>query len=112
MKLNTNKELLASLTAKIEGAPVENKTEAILNAMQEYIEASTASIVEQYAQDAVRASADAEFAKSLGLRTLSKEEKAFYSKFGNPVKAALTFDQDDVIPTSIDRKSTRLNSSH
>lgn len=101
MKLNTSKELLASLTAKIEGAPVENKTEAILNAMQEYIEASTAGIVEQYAQDAVRASTDVEFAKSLGLRVLNKEEKAFYSKFGSSVKAALTFDQDDVIPTSI-----------
>ncbi|PKM75924.1 MAG: phage major capsid protein [Firmicutes bacterium HGW-Firmicutes-15] len=101
MKLNTNKELLASLTAKIEGAPVENKTEAILSAMHEFIEASTAGIVEQYAQDAVRAQEDADFAKSLGLRTLNKDEKAFYSKFGVGVKNALTFEQEDVIPVTI-----------
>lgn len=101
MKLNPNQKMLDELKAKIESATVENKTEAILEAMSEYIESSTAGIVEQYAQDAVRASADAEFAKSLGLRTLNKDEKAFYSKFGTSVKAALTFDQDDVIPTSI-----------
>ena len=101
MKLNPNQKMLDELKAKIESATVENKTEAILEAMSEYIESSTAGIVEQYAQDAVRASADAEFAKSLGLRKLNKEEKAFYSKFGTSVKAAITFDQDDVIPTSI-----------
>ena len=101
MKLNLNQEKIEALKNKIESANVEGKTEAILSAMSEFVEASTKEIVEQYAAEAQRASADAEFAKSLGLRTLSKEEKAFYSKFGTPVKAALTFDQDDVIPTSI-----------
>ena len=101
MKLNPNQKMLDELKAKIETANAEGKTEAILSAMSEFVESSTKEIVEQYAAEAQRANADAEFAKSLGLRTLNKDEKAFYAKFGTSVKAALTFDQDDLIPTTI-----------
>ena len=101
MKLNPNQKMLDELKAKIETANAEGKTEAILSAMSEFVESSTKEIVEQYAAEAQRANSDAEFAKSLGLRTLNKDEKAFYAKFGTSVKAALTFDQDDLIPTTI-----------
>lgn len=101
MKLNGNKELLDALKAKIESAPTEGKTEAILTAFQEYTDAATEAIVAQYKADAERAEVDEDFRKTLGLRKLNAEEKGFYAKFGNGVKASITLTQEDVIPTTI-----------
>lgn len=101
MKLKPNQNLLSELKTRIEAASAEGKTDAILAAITEYVEASSNDIVERYVSEAARASSDAEFAKSLGLRSLNSEESEFYAKFGTPAKAALTFDQEDVIPTSV-----------
>ena len=86
MKLNPNQKMLDELKAKIETANAEGKTEAILSAMSEFVESSTKEIVEQYAAEAQRANSDAEFAKSLGLRTLNKDEKPSMPSSVHPLR--------------------------
>jgi len=78
----------------------EDKSTAILEAMDIIVSAKNAELVQQIREDAEKAKSDEQFANQLNLRSLNKEEKAFYQSFSN-LKQAITAEQVDVIPTSI-----------
>lgn len=91
-------QIKEELKNKLEGA--ENKSEAICEAIETYFEARYSDIIESIEAEALQAESDKEYAKTLGLRTLSKSEKEFYEKFKN-IKQAVTGSQPDLLPTSI-----------
>lgn len=78
----------------------EDKSEAIIQAIQKINAAEHANLIAEITMEAARAEADADFAKKLGLRTLNEEETKFYEALKD-VKQAITADQIDIIPTSI-----------
>lgn len=78
----------------------ENKSEAILEAIEKMNEAKYGDLINELKEQAERAESDKDYAKSLNLRVLSKEEKEFYEKLKN-VKQSFTGEQEDTIPTTI-----------
>ena len=78
----------------------EDKTEAVIQAIEKINAAQYDKLVNEITAQAEKAENDKEYAKSLGLRTLSKEEKDFYEALKD-VKQAVNGDQIDIIPTSI-----------
>ena len=78
----------------------ENKPEAIVEALEAYVTAVNAELVERITNEAARAATDKQYAQALGLRTLSAEAKKFYAFIKNP-KNSITADQIDIIPTEI-----------
>lgn len=102
MKIDKKLSEETSLKVK-EALAKENKEEAIVEAMQIIAEANNEAVVNQVLAEAKAAESDAEYKKSLGLRTLNESEKAFYERLKN-VRQSLTADQVDIIPeTIIDR---------
>ena len=102
MKIDKKLSEETSLKVK-EALAKENKEEAIVEAMQIIAEANNEAVVNQVLSEAKAAESDAEYKKSLGLRTLNESEKAFYERLKN-VRQSLTADQVDIIPeTIIDR---------
>lgn len=100
MKLGQNKELVNTMKQKIEDAPAEKKSEVIAEVIQEMVETLSTDLVSKYQSDAEKARNDEEFAKSIGLRTLSADEKKFYEKF-KVAKQSFTGEQEDVLPVTI-----------
>lgn len=78
----------------------ENKSEAILQVIQMAQEAKAEEIINELKAEEEKAKSDEQYAKSLGLRMLSAEEKEFYQKLKD-ANQTITFKQDDVIPTTI-----------
>lgn len=80
----------------------DDKTEAVVQAIEKINEAQYAEIVDEILSQSEKAQNDKEYAKSLGLRTLSKEEKDFYEALKD-IKQAVNGNQIDIIPnTTID----------
>lgn len=75
----------------------DDKTEAIINAIEKYNTVTNQEMIRQIQEEAERASHDEDFKKSLGLRQLSKNEKGFYEFLKVP-KQTITADQIDIIP--------------
>lgn len=78
----------------------ENKSEAIVQVIQMAQEAKYEEIINELKKEEEKAKSDEQYAKSLNLRILNAEEKEFYQKLKD-AKQAVTFKQDDVIPTTI-----------
>lgn len=78
----------------------EDKTDAIVQAIEKINDAQYSEIVNEIVSQSEKAESDKEYAKSLGLRTLSKEEKEFYEKLKD-VKQAINGNQIDIIPNTI-----------
>lgn len=78
----------------------ENKSEAILQVIQMAQEAKYEEVINELKKEEEKAKSDEQYAKSLNLRILNAEEKEFYQKLKD-AKQAITFKQDDVIPTTI-----------
>lgn len=78
----------------------EDKPEAILEAIEKISESYNAGLIQRITEEAAKAENDSQYAKSLGLRTLSKDETAFYEKVKN-IRQAITASQIDIIPTTI-----------
>lgn len=78
----------------------ENKSEAILEVIQMVQEAKADEIINELKAEQEKAKSDEQYAKSLNLRVLNAEEKEFYQKLKD-AKQAITFKQDDIIPTTI-----------
>lgn len=78
----------------------EDKSQAIYDAADMIATAKHQQFIDELVEKNAKAEADDEYRKSLGLRTLSKEETQFYEKFKD-IKQAITADQVDIIPTSI-----------
>lgn len=78
----------------------ENKTQAVLQAIELVVSAKNSELIKELKEQEEKARSDAQYAKSLNLRILSKEEKTFYSSFKD-IKQSITAGQLDIIPTSI-----------
>lgn len=78
----------------------EDKSQAIIQAIEKINEAEHANLIAGITMQAAMAKSDEDYAKKLGLRVLNKEEKVFYEKLKN-IKQSLTADQEDMLPTSI-----------
>ena len=78
----------------------EDKSQAIIQAIEKINEAEHANLIAGITMQAAMAKSDEDYAKKLGLRVLNKEEKVFYEKLKN-IKQSLTADQEDILPTSI-----------
>ena len=92
------KDLRQEIIESLENA--EDKSTAIYDALEKLTEVKYQSLINDLKAQAVQAETDKEYAKTLGLRTLSKKEKEFYEKFKD-IKQAVTGNQIDYIPTSI-----------
>lgn len=99
MKLDDNLQKIADEAVEnIKNA--EDKSQAIVDAMNKISEVKHSELIAELKEQSQRAESDTQFAKSLGLRVLSKEETDFYEKFKD-IKQAITTNQLDVIPTTI-----------
>lgn len=78
----------------------EDKSGAILEAIDKVVTAKNSDLIKELKEEEARAKSDEQFAKSLNLRVLSKEETKFYENFKD-IKQAITAKQVDTIPTSI-----------
>lgn len=78
----------------------EDKSTAIVDVMDKLISVQYEDLISEIKEQANKAESDASYAKTLGLRNLSKEEKDFYTSLKD-VKQAITAKQIDIIPTSI-----------
>lgn len=99
MKLNANMaEIKKNAVELLNGAG--DKSEAITQAIEMIVSAQNDELIHRVTEEAHKAAADTEYAKSLGLRNLSAEAKKFYAYIKNP-KNTITVDQADIIPTEI-----------
>lgn len=99
MIIDGNKELQQKVKELLDGA--EDKSAAIYEAAEMIINAKHDGLIKELVEQNARAAADESYRKSLGLRTLSKEENEFYEKVKGGVYQAITAKQIDIMPTSI-----------
>ena len=103
MRIDTNKideKMQAQIVADINAA--EDKGQAIVEAMESVVAAKYADFTEQFVREAEQAEADAEFKKSMGIRTkFTEEEKKFYTAIKRGARQTLTADQIDIIPSVV-----------
>ena len=100
MKINETKMKQAQEEALKILQESDDKSQAVLDAIDKIASVQYEDMILELKEQAARAESDKAYAKSLGLRTLSKEEKDFYTKLKD-VKQAITADQIDIIPNSI-----------
>lgn len=101
MKINETKMKQAQEEALKILQEGEDKSQAIVEAVEKIASVQYEELIAEMQEQSVKAESDAEYAKTLGLRTLSKEEKAFYEALKNDPKQAVTGNQVDIMPTSI-----------
>ena len=100
MKINQTKMKQAQEEALKILQESEDKSQAVLDAIDKIASVQNEELIAEIKEQARRAESDSSYAKSLGLRVLSKEETEFYEKFKD-IKQAITADQIDILPTSI-----------
>lgn len=100
MKINETKMKQAQEEALKILQESEDKSQAVLDAIEKIASTQYENLIQEIKEQAARAESDKEYAKSLNLRVLSKEEKDFYEKFRD-IKQAITADQIDILPNSI-----------
>lgn len=101
MKIESlSQDLKDKVTQKLNDAPAEKKSEAIMESIEMITEAVNADLINQVVAESQRAARDADYKKTLGLRELSENEKKFYESFKD-IKQSITAAQIDIIPTEI-----------
>lgn len=100
MKVNETKMKQAQEEALKILQETEDKSQAVVEAMDKIVTAQYEDLINEIQEQAVRAESDSAYAKSLGLRVLSKEEKKFYEALKD-VKQAITANQIDILPNTI-----------
>lgn len=100
MKINETKMKQAQEEALKILQESDDKSQAVLDAIDKIASVQYEDMITELKEQASRAESDKAYAKSLGLRVLSKEEKDFYTKLKD-VKQAITADQIDILPNSI-----------
>lgn len=78
----------------------EKPQEAIYDAIDLIVTERNQSLINELIEQNEESKHDAEYAKTLGLRTLSASEKKFYESFKD-IKQAITASQIDIIPQSV-----------
>lgn len=100
MKINETKMKQAQEEALKILQNSENKAEAIVEAMEKINEVQYEDLISEITEQASKAESDKEYAKTLGLRTLSKEEKEFFEALKNDPRQAVSGNQIDILPTT------------
>ena len=101
MKINETKMKQAQEEALKILQETEDKPQAIVDAMEKINEVQYADIIAEITEQVSKAESDEAYAKTMGLRVLSKEEKDFYEALKKDPKQAVTGNQIDIMPTSI-----------
>ena len=101
MKINQTKMKQAQEEALKILQETEDKSQAIVDAVEKINEVQYADIIAEITEQVSKAESDEVYAKAMGLRVLSKEEKDFYEALKNDPKQAVTGNQIDIMPTSI-----------
>ena len=101
MKINETKMKQAQEEALKILQESEDKSQAIVDAVEKIASVQYEDLIAEIQEQARKAESDTAYAKSLGLRVLSKEEKTFYEALKNDPKQAITGNQIDIMPTSI-----------
>ena len=78
----------------------EDKSKAIFEAADMIVSARYQKMIGELTEQNAKVAADEDYMKTLGLHTLSREEKEFYEKFKD-IRQAVTAKQVDIIPTTI-----------
>lgn len=94
------KEEQDKIVKMIEDAPAEGKAAAIMEAVEKIVSIQNQELVDQIVSEATIANQNADYKKTLGLRTLNENEKKFYESFKD-IKQSITAAQVDIIPTEI-----------
>lgn len=97
INLEKNEKYL-ELVKNIEEATASEKSEKIVQAMHQLIEANSSEIVNQYKSDFNELQANKENATKMGLRTLTAEEKKFYEKAFPRTQQAMTIEDVNIFP--------------
>lgn len=97
---NVSQEVKDEVKQLLESAPADQKADAIMQSIEMINEAVNADLINQVVAESERASRDADYKKTLGLRNLSENEKKFYAGFKD-LKQSITAAQIDIIPTEI-----------
>lgn len=100
MKINEKKMKQAKEEAMKILQESDDKSQAVLDAIDKIASVQYEDMIAEIQEQAKRAESDSAYAKTLGLRVLSKEEKDFYEKLKD-AKQAITANQIDILPTSI-----------
>lgn len=100
MKINETKMKQAQKEALEILEKGEDKAQAIVDAMEKINEVQYEDLIAEIQEQANRAESDKEYANTLGLRTLSKEEKDFFQALKNDPRQAVTGNQIDMLPTT------------
>lgn len=101
MKINETKMKQAQEEALKILQETEDKSQAIVDAVEKINEVQYADIIAEIQEQVSKNESDEAYAKAMGLRVLSKEEKDFYEALKNDPKQAVTGNQIDIMPTSI-----------
>ena len=78
----------------------EDKAEAIVEAMEKINSVQYDELIQEIVEQSNKAESDKEYAKTLGLRTLNKEEKEFFEALKNDPRQAVTGKQVDILPST------------
>ena len=100
MKINETKMKQAQEEALKILQEGEDKAEAIVKAMEKINDAQYSELIQEIVEQSNKAESDKEYAKTLGLRTLNKEEKEFFEALKNDPRQAVTGNQVDILPTT------------
>lgn len=101
MKFNETKMKQAQEEALKILQETEDKSQAVIEAVDKIISAQYEDLINEIKEESVQTESEKEYAKKIGLRTLSKEEKNFLQALVNDPKQAITGKQVDVIPTTM-----------
>ena len=100
MKINETKMKKAQEEALKILQETEDKSQAVVDAVDEILSVQYEELINELQEQATRAESNTAYAKSLGLRKLSKAETEFYEALKD-VKQALPGDQIDILPNTI-----------
>ncbi|MPW26406.1 phage major capsid protein [Alkalibaculum sp. M08DMB] len=111
INLEKNEKYL-ELVKEINEAPGEQKSEKIVEAMHQLIEANSSEIVSQYKSDFNELQANKENATKMGLRTLTVGEKEFYNKVFSPQQSITVTDINIFPETTSNFVFEEIKTSH
>lgn len=100
MKINETKMKQAQEEALKILQEGEDKAKAIVEAMEKINEAQYSELIQEIVEQSNKAESDKEYVKTIGLRTLNKEEKEFFEVLKNDPRQAVTGNQVDLLPTT------------
>lgn len=100
MKINETKMKKAQEEALEILQNSEDKSQAIIAAMEKLLNVQYEDLINELQDEATRTKSTEDYSKLLGFRALSKEEENFYTKI-KEVNSALPGEQIDLIPTSV-----------